>query len=237
MTPELLPLGPDGILMRLATRTSPEVSAGVRSLLARVRAAAPPGVTEIAGGLGSVLVRFDPGTVSREALSEVLRHLPEGEGEAAEARLWRIPAAFGGVAGPQLAAAAELAGRCPEEAIAEIAGTTLDILTIGFAPGQPYLGHLPEHWDIPRQTGLTPKVPAGAVVVALRQVIPFVNASTTGWRQVGLTAFRPFLRTRDEPFALRMGDRIRFEPASEGEIARFEGAVDGLGGASVEVLS
>ena len=69
-----------------------------------------------------------------------------------------------------------------------------------------------------------------------RQVIPFVNASTTGWRQVGLTAFRPFMRDRDQPFALRMGDRIRFEPASEAEISRLEEESDGLGGATVEHL-
>lgn len=237
MTIEFLPLGPDGVLMRLATRTSPEASAAVRALLARVEAAAPDGVTEVAGGLGSVLVRFDPGAVSRGALVARLRDLPQAEGAAMARRLWRIPAAFGGAAGPQFGEAAELAGLGEAEALRDLTETTLDILTIGFAPGQPYLGHLPPAWDIPRQSGLTPKVPAGAVVVALRQVIPFTGASTTGWRQVGRTAFRPFLRGRAEPFALRPGDRLRFEAVPEAEVARREADADGLGGAVVEELA
>ena len=40
------------------------------------------------------------------------------------------------------------------------------VTALGFAPGQPYLGELPEAWDIPRQQALTPKVPtiSGRVV-------------------------------------------------------------------------
>lgn len=234
MTPDLLPLGPDGILLRVSMRTSPDASAEVRSLLARIEAAGLEGVTEVAGALSSVLVRFDPAKVSRKALTARLEDLPAVDSTKESRRIWSVPAAFGGEAGPQLAEACDLAGRSPEEAIADITGTTLDVLTIGFAPGQPYLGHLSEAWDIPRQTGLTPQVPAGAVVVALRQVIPFVNASTTGWRHVGLTAFRAFQRDREEPFALRTGDRLRFVHVTEKDIERLRGEPDGLGGAKVE---
>lgn len=231
---EILPLGTDGMLLRLAMTTSPETSRRVRALAAGLEAAPPEGVVEIAGGLVSVLLRFDPDRVARDDLAAALSALDPAGAETPPGRLWRVPAAFGGDAGPQLHEAAKLAGRNPEAAIAELCDTPLDVLAIGFAPGQPYLGHLGENWNMPRQSDLTPRVPAGAIVVALRQIVLFNAASTTGWRQVGRTAFRPFLREREPPFALRPGDRVKFEPVAADEIDRLADGGDGMGGARCE---
>lgn len=52
-------------------------------------------------------------------------------------RHWRIPCAVDGAAGPQLAEAADMAGRSPEDALRDITGADLRIITIGFAAGQP----------------------------------------------------------------------------------------------------
>ena len=152
-------------------------------------------------------------------------------------RRWTIPAAFGGVAGPQLAEVAALAQCHAEQARRQLLETELRVLAIGFAPGQPYLGLLPPNWNMPRQAGLTPQVPAGALVVAVRQIVLFANASTTGWRQVGQCGFRPFMRDRSTPFALQPGDAIRFTAVAESEIGSLAGASDGLGGARLERLA
>ena len=69
-----------------------------------------------------------------------------------------------------LAEAATLAGVSPDQAIADITNTRLRALALGFAPGQPYLGFMDEHWNIPRQTEVTPEVPRGAVVVAVDRI-------------------------------------------------------------------
>ncbi|MEM8576606.1 MAG: carboxyltransferase domain-containing protein [Pseudomonadota bacterium] len=139
-------------------------------------------------------------------------------------KLWRIPAVFGGDLAPGLAGAAEAAGVTEDQAIEEICKTGLRVITIGFAPGQPYLGTLAPHWDIPRLTGLTPNVPAGALVAAVRQICLFSNDTPTGWRHVGQTNFRTFRPDRDAPFPLSPGDELRFEPVSAAEFARLEGA-------------
>ena len=96
--------------------------------------------------------------------------------------LWRVPTLFGTDRAPQLAEAAELAGRSVENAITELSTTTMRVLTIGFAPGQPYLGTLPDHWNIPRQTNITPSVPAGSLVTAVSQFCLFPFDTPTGWR-------------------------------------------------------
>lgn len=237
--PELLPLGPDGIVLRLGLRASEVVTARVQALAARLRAAPPDGVTEVATALASVLIRFDPARVARADLIRTLEpflDLPARPDPPRLLRRWTIPAAFGAEAGPQLADLAARTGLSERAAVDALCAADLAVLAIGFAPGQPYLGLLPEAWDIPRQTDLTPQVPAGALVVAVRQIVLFANASMTGWRQAGLCAFRPFDPNRAEPFALRGGDRVRFVPVAASDLSGLAGG-DGLGGARLERLA
>ena len=125
-----------------------------------------------------MVLRFDPLAVDYEALrARVVGLLESRDWTSAPLppgrRLWRIPVVLGGDEGPQFAEAARLAGLDAARARAAIATAQLRVLALGFAPGQPYMGELPEAWDIPRQSGLTPKVPGGALVVAIRQLIIF----------------------------------------------------------------
>lgn len=231
---QILPLGQDGILVRFGDgfRAAPQRAQAFGD---RVRRADVSGVTEVATSLASVLVRFRPDAVSRSNLTARLQGLSrenDTPDAAVPTRLWTIPASFGGDAGPQLAEASDLAGLSAAAAVEALTSVEVGVLAIGFAPGQPYLGFLPEAWDMPRQRDLTPQVPAGALVVALRQLVLFANPSPTGWRWIGSCAFAPFRADRAEPFALRAGDRIRFAPTDAAEIAALREAPDGLGGAT-----
>lgn len=239
--PELLPLGLDGILVRFADTLSESANRAALSFRGTLEHELPAGVTETATSLTSVLVRFRPGDTTRAALEDDLRarllvqdwyHAPLPEGRT----LWRIPAVFGGEYGPQLDEVADAVGRTPDQAVAEIAASELRVLALGFAPGQPYLGFMDEHWNIPRQTSVTPEVPRGAVVVAVRQVIPFANAAPTGWRQVGRTAFRCYARDGTPPIPLKAGDSVRFEPVPSKDFAKLE-AAGPLGGAVAEPIA
>ena len=236
----LFPLGQDGILARFGDGYHANPAAAL-AFGAAVRDAGLPGVTEVATSLASTLIRFAPPVIGRAELTTRLRALldaPREDAVAAPTRLWTIPASFGGDDGPQLEEAAVLAGVTVAQALETLTTTELSVLAIGFAPGQPYLGHLPEAWDMPRQTGLTPQVPAGALVVALRQIVLFANPSPTGWRRIGQCAFSPFRADRATPVALRAGDRIRFAQTDSGTIAGLRAnSPDGLGGATLTEAS
>ncbi|MGV8953490.1 MAG: 5-oxoprolinase subunit B family protein [Cypionkella sp.] len=235
----LLPLGQSATLVRFGDGQS------ANSMLAlnfsgQLEVAALAGVVEIAPSLSSVQVRFDPALVSREGLNQALTALlnrdETGTKSQKPIRLWTIPACFGGESGPQLAQAAALAGVREAEAIAEITAAPLQVMAIGFAPGQPYLGTLPPNWAMPRQSDLTPQVPVGALVVAIRQLVLFANPSPTGWRWIGSSAFLPFKADRSDPFALRPGDRIRFAACDASSIETLRrNQSDGLGGATCEL--
>lgn len=242
LKPELLPAGPDGLLIRFALTPDPVAMAAAQVLAAELEQSPPTGITEIVPGLVSVLLRFDPARTRRAALAQAVgplagRIADEPPAAPPALRRWTIPAAFGGAAGPQLAETAAAAQLSPDEAVRQICEADLRVLVIGFAPGQPYIGLLPENWNIPRQSALTPRVPAGAVVVAVRQIVLFGADSATGWRQVGQSGFRTFRPERAPPMVLRAGDAIRFAPVSQSEMEALTASADGLGGARLEVLA
>lgn len=230
--PELLPLGLDGVLIRFATTWSEEANSAAQALAAALSADPIPGQTEVAPGLGSVLLRFDRLATQRAEVLAALRHrLDDTPAAPVAARHWRVPACFGGTWGADLAEAAALAGRSESALISELCATDLRVLALGFAPGQPYLGTLPAHWQMPRLPALTPRVAAGTITTALRQIVLFAAPSPTGWRALGRTAFRPFAATTEEPFLLRPGDFLRFTPTSAETIAMLLDKGDPLGGA------
>ncbi len=238
--PKIDPLGIDGLRICFGATLSEPANRAALAFRRAVEARALPGVEECATSLTSVHLRFDLRQTDhaqlRAALEALLAErdwsqapLPQGR------KLWRVPAAFGGALGPQLDDAADCAGLSPENAIAMLCAKPLRVQTIGFAPGQPYLGQLPPAWDIPRQTGLTPRVPEGALVVAIRQVVLFPIPTPTGWRHVGQTALRLFRPDQPEPFLLRPGDEVLFERVEADTLARLRDDADG--GAQSERLT
>ncbi|MDO5647776.1 allophanate hydrolase subunit 1 [Paracoccus sp. (in: a-proteobacteria)] len=232
---QIRPQGLDGLLVRFALTPDAHAMTAAQAVAAALRDDPPAGVVEIAPALVSVFVRFDAARVSRAELTEALRARVDGRPMTAPEplRRWTIPACFGGDDGPQLAQVAAKVGVTEQAAIDQICGADLRVLAIGFAPGQPYIGLLPDAWNLPRLSALTPQVPAGAVVVAVRQVVIFGAASPTGWHHVARTAFRSFAPDRDPPMPLRAGDAIRLAPATPSDIAAL---TDPMSGAQLTVL-
>ncbi|MEM0946482.1 MAG: carboxyltransferase domain-containing protein [Pseudomonadota bacterium] len=236
--PILATQGVDGVVVRFSDTLTEPANRAALALRAALEGGAVPQVEEASSALASVYARFggDP-TEGCRALAELLREqnfetadLPMG------CRRWTIPAAFGGRAGPAFERVASEAGLSPEDALRDLTQTPIRVMAIGFAPGQPYLGRLPEAWDIPRLPELT-HVPAGAVVVAIRQLVLFTNASPTGWQHVGQTGFRTFRPDADRPFALAPGDEVSFRRVSEDDLDAIIAAdTTGDGGAVAERL-
>lgn len=215
--PRIGRVGLDGLLVSFGDRLSEAGNRAALAFRAAVERESPEGVEETSTSLVSTFLRIDalrtdPGAVAQQVQALLDSRdwygadLPQGR------RLWRIPTIYGTDLAPQLAEAAGEAGLSPEAAAREIAGTRVRVQTIGFAPGQPYLGELPEHWDIPRQQALTERVPVGALVLAIRQLVLFSVSTPTGWRHIGQTGFRLFRPEAAEPFVLRPGDEVIFDP-------------------------
>ena len=233
--------GLDALVVRFSDRVSEPANRAALAFRASLESDGWPGVEETASALTSVFVRFDPRAAGHGEMTRRLEaRLAEADWFTADLgprrHLWRIPTVYGGAHGPQLDEAARLAGLSSEDAIRELSETRTRVLAIGFAPGQPYLGELPERWALPRQTGLTPEVPEGALTTAVRQFVLFANPSPTGWRHVGQTAFRCFRPEAEDPFPLRPGDEVLFEPVAPDALDRIRRDDPGGGGATAGPL-
>jgi allophanate hydrolase subunit 1 len=240
--PMIRDVGLTGMLVTFADTLAEPANRAALAFRGAVEAARWEGVEETATSLTSAFVRFDPLRLPHGELSSRLGDLLARKDWAAEPlppgrRRWRIPVALGGAEGPQFDEAAEAAGLSPGAAAEQIAGAAVRVLTIGFAPGQAYMGQLPAAWDIPRLKELTPRVPAGALVCAIRQLIVFTGPTPTGWRHIGQTAFRSFRPGTRRPFPLTPGDEVGFAPVPAAELARLRDADEtGDGGASWEEI-
>ncbi len=240
--PTLRTVGLSGILIQFADHYSDSANRAALTFRAAVTDASMPEVTETSTSLVSTFISVDLSAAKPEGIIDQLETLlgdqdwyaaplPEGR------TLWRVPTLYGTDRAPQLIEAAEAAGVTPEQAIEELSTARVRVLNIGFAPGQPYMSELPEHWNIPRQQSLTKSVPQGALVTAIRQLIIFTNASPTGWRHVGQTAFRTFRPESDTPFALSPGDEMCFPSVTEAEFNSIEARdTTGDGGAERETI-
>ena len=235
---EIRPIGVDGVLVRFGRDLTEAAVQRAMAFRDRVAGLDLPGVIEIAPALVSVRIGFDPARTSRKALVAALQMAELGaDTNTGPTRRWDIPTAFGPDHAPQLAEVAELAGLTPDQAVEEIAAQTVRVMAIGFAPGQPYLGLLPDHWDIPRQTALTDHMPRGALVTAVRQLIIFAADAPTGWRHIGQTGFSVYRPEATNPFPLAPGDALRFCPVSDSEFATLRDSGDPNGGARCVMLT
>ena len=225
--PRLHRLGEDRLVVEFAPALSEPANRAALAFRAAVDAQGWHGMAETAVTPKSALLRFDPDRLPHAELEARLADLLAARDWAAAAlpagrTLWRIPAAFGGENGPALGEVADLAQATEAALIEELAATRLRVLTIGFAPGQPYLGPLPPRWDIPRQTALTPRVAPGAVTAAVAQIVLFTVPSRTGWRQIGQSAFAGFRPGAEPAFPLSVGDEVAFAPVRPAELARWQ---------------
>lgn len=238
--PCIRPAGFDGLLVSFSDNLNEPANRAALALRNAVECSAWHGVEETSTSLVSVYVRFDPLRVDHQQMRSNLTsllatrdwfaaELPDGR------TLWRIPTVFGTSLGPQLEEAAALAGMSAREAVDMISTTRVRVQTVGFAPGQPYLGELPPVWDIPRQTQLTERVPVGALTVAIRQLVLFSVSTPTGWRHIGQTAFQLFRPQAEQPFIMWPGDEVLFEPTTAEQLANMQ--QDPNGGAVSEALS
>lgn len=241
--PKIRTVGLSGVLVTFAQAMSEPANRAALAFRAAVDAQGWPEVTETSTALVSTFVEFDVTTTPINDISDRLATLlatqdwfaaplPSGR------TLWHVPTVYGTDLAPQLEEAADLAGLDPDAAIKDLSTSRVRVLTIGFAPGQPYTGELKEHWNIPRMQGLTKAVPPASLVIAIKQLIIFTNAAPTGWRHIGQTAFSNFRPNAASPFTLAPGDELIFPSISRAEYdAILAKDNSGLGGADQEVLA
>lgn len=228
----ITPLGDSAVLVRFGTSIDPAVHRRALALAERLERHPFPGLVETVPAYASVTVYYNPIDVPLSAaaptpydavcarLNAMLDEQDDGEEEAP--RTVEIPVCYGGEFGPDLTDVAAMSGLSPEAVVALHAGTLYRVYLIGFAPGFPYLGTVPESIRAPRRATPRAAVPAGSVGIAGAQTGIYPFETPGGWQIIGRTPLKLFSPDRDPPSLLRVGDRVRFRPITPEEYAAWE---------------
>ncbi len=110
------------------------------------------------------------------------------------------------------------------EIVALHAAQVYTVYAIGFCPGFPYLGYLPDALaNVPRLDSPRLKVEAGSVGLTGRQTGIYTEVRPGGWNIVGQTPLT-LVDVADGYFPLRTGDEVQFDPISPTEFERLRGS-------------
>lgn len=101
-----------------------------------------------------------------------------------------------------------------EEIIALHTNTSYTVYMIGFLPGFPYLGNLPDALHVPRLNKPRLRVAKGTVGIGGMQTGIYPIDSPGGWNIIGRTPLDLYSLKRLEPFFVRAGDRLSFRAIS-----------------------
>jgi len=216
-------MGDRGLLLEFGDEISSEVNEKVRRMTLAIQAESIEGIVEIVPTYRSLLILYNPLILSFVDLKKRLERIEKGLQQTPfpEPKLTRIPALYGGSYGPDLEEVAKYHQISPEEMIQLHCSKPYFIYMIGFMPGFPYMGELPEALITPRLKTPRLSVPAGSVAIAQRQTGIYPMESPGGWQIIGRTPVKLFNPEREPPALLQMGDHVQFFPIVEKEFKEW----------------
>jgi KipI family sensor histidine kinase inhibitor len=216
---DLQPLGDRAFVARFGLESD------AQGWAAEVRSRAIPGVVDVAVAYATAAVFLDPDGVDPAELEPVLRSIALAFGSRHDGRLIRVPVLYDGDDLAEVAAAVDLT---EGEVIERHGSVDYTVFALGFLPGFPYSGYLPEPLaGLARRNSPRLKVPSGSVAIAGRQTGVYPSESPGGWRLLGRTPL-VIVDVARGFFPIRAGDRLRFEAIDEGEFLSRLGEPIGL---------
>lgn len=228
MIPRLLELGDGALTLEFGERIDPAANAHVMAVRDALHALKLDGVTDMVPTWRSLTVHFDPLLLSHDRLSQLLLQAAAQESKLEERRSAApiiVPVCFGGSFGPDLAEVAAVTGRSESELIAALCALDLHVALIGFLPGFPYLGNLPDWLDLPRRATPRTAVPANSFAIAGGQAAIYPWQSPGGWHLLGRTPLKLFdAADAQRPTRFAPGDVLRIEVVTPAEFERLHHA-------------
>ncbi|MWV43012.1 5-oxoprolinase subunit PxpB [Paenibacillus sp. HJL G12] len=227
------PLGDSALLIQFGERIGEDVNAKVQAAASYLDQHPFTGYVECIPSFTTLTVYYDllklgrppgSGTASEYVCSIVTGLLQDMESISFSARkIVEIPVCYGGEYGPDLAYVAEINGRSEQDVVKIHTGQEFLIYALGFAPGFPYLGGVPESIAAPRKKTPRLSIPAGSVGIAGTQTGIYPLQTPGGWQIIGRTPLAIFQPEHHPPVLLESGQMIRFKSISSDEYDRLAG--------------
>lgn len=209
-------MGDSAFVVRFGDSISPEIHACVVGALRALDAARERWVVDLVPGYASVMAIYDALQAAPEDVERwLVETLAKAEPEVSSHRLVEIPVWYHPSVGLDLEPLAREKGLTVEELVALHTAPEYFVYMLGFRPGFPFLGGLEPRLFSPRLATPRTAVEAGSVGIGGQQTGIYPLRCPGGWRLLGRTPLKLFSPEADPPFALGVGDRVRFVPITQ----------------------
>jgi inhibitor of KinA len=215
------PLGDSAVLIRLGEEIDIATNQRVHALNALLLAASFDGILETVPAYCTLLVHYDPLTLTFDQVTGWLRGQMERVEEATHQppRRLEVPVIYGGAFGVDLESVATSKGISVADVIRLHTEREYTVYMMGFTPGFPYMGTLNEQLVMPRLETPRTLVKAGTVAIAGSQTGIYPLDSPGGWRLLGWTPLKLFDPASETPFLFAPGDQVKFIPLSDSKLS------------------
>lgn len=218
-----LPCGDTALSVEFGDRIDRRMNARVLALADAVEKSNIPGIIEMVPTFRSLMVHYDPCLIRFTNLKSRIEPLLTRSSTIGDAgRLWSLPACYEGDFGPDLDEVADRTSLTRRHVIEMHSSQTFHVYMIGFLPGFPYMGDLPEALSLPRLKNPRLKVPKGSVCIASTMTAIYTHECPGGWHLLGRTPFRIFDPRIEKPVLLAPGDKVQFRPISRAEFETLD---------------
>ncbi|OGM47915.1 hypothetical protein ABOM_002732 [Aspergillus bombycis] len=187
-----------------------------RALHTSLQSCPVDGIEEMIPAARTLLVHFDPESVSAEALATELRQRDLSLISAGSDCQIEIPVCYDGV---DLDNIAQLTGFSVEEVIRRHKESEFTVAFCGFAPGFSYLNGGDPALFVPRHQTPRTRIPAGSVAMAGPFSGIYPQSSPGGWQLIGRTSAKMWDTNRTPSALLQPGYRVKFVQVDDLETA------------------
>ena len=234
---QIHPLGDAAVIIEFGYEIGLDVLANVQQALHALEQEPIAGIVEYVPSYTTLAVYYEmeawtdsrqPSISPYEAICTYLEHRlsalfqSSSDSPQLEQSITRIPVCYGGKYGPDLDEVAAYHGLTAADIIHLHSGTTYTIYALGFAPGFPYLGGMPESIAVPRRDTPRLRIPGGSVGIAGRQTGIYPLDTPGGWQLIGRTPLLLFRPEQHPPVLLESGGQVQFYPITPAEYEQWQ---------------
>jgi inhibitor of KinA len=173
-----------------------------------------PGQGDTTPAYSTLAIHFDRIYFHEKGLNRLISLLSDRIGalsvqQPSESNIIQVPVCYESDFAPDLQAVSDQL-QLPVDSIIELhSGCIYTVFLLGFLPGFPYLGPLPQSLHLPRNQR-PESVTAGTVAMAANQTGIYPSNSPGGWWRIGRTPLPLFDPADPRIVLFEPGDRVRF---------------------------
>ena len=217
-------MGDRSLLVELGDDISPAVNQKVQELFSVIDRQRSKGILDLVPSYRSLLMIYDPLCISLDEIKAGIKDIWNNPDQfwLPQPQTVKIPVVYGGEYGPDLELVAQYHNLTLREVIDFHTRPAYRVYMIGFTPGFPYLGEVPDAIATPRRETPRTLVPKGSVGIAQRQTGIYPVDSPGGWQIIGWTPVKLFDPFGKPPSHLVMGDRVQFHAITAQEAGQWQ---------------